>query len=277
MRKLGVALVSLFVASAVALGMSVGPVRAADVADPSYQIKLKLTPEAVNADGSPSDKFRANFTVLGRGGVERSRYFDTGDLFYSSRGWSVRIRNTEGGDSLDVTFKYRQAIVDNSLSKTSAQDALERARTNNFDASDDNYQPQVNASFNTATLDFSNKKSVPCLTAACAVPTGRDAQVLLSGLEPGKMLKATGAELSSLDLSDSPEVEQQTWRVDIGGIETDLEISTFAGQKWIEVSEEDSSRSDAIRKRDTLVSELSRARLLEPEDAFKTDVVLRAR
>ena len=72
----------------------------------------------------------------------------------------------------------------------------------------------------------------------------------------------------------SQTVNQQTWRVEIGGIKTDLEVATFGDQVWVEVSEEDTSRNDAIRKRETLIAELENAGLLVHADAFKTGEVL---
>lgn len=46
----------------------------------------------------------------------------------------------------DITYKYRLPLGDNSLSKSAVEEVRERARKQNFDASDTNYNAQVIAS-----------------------------------------------------------------------------------------------------------------------------------
>ena len=173
-----------------------------------------------------------------------------------------------------MTYKYRLPLEGNSVSSESVGAGLEEARKQNFDASDTNYAAQVNASYATSTLDFSTKKSAACVTAQCEIPSADKAVAIVKDLEPGKFAKATGTTLAASDLKMTQTVEQRTWRVEIGGVKTDLEIATFGGQVWAEISEEETSRKDAVRKRDTLVAELDRAGLLVHEDAFKTGNVI---
>lgn len=191
-----------------------------------------------------------------------------------NHGWTARLRHKDGAENYDITYKYRLPLGDNSLSKSTVEDGLERARKQNFEASDTNYDAQVNASAETSTLDFSNKKSAACVTSQCEIPSVDDAVAIVADLEPGKLKKATGTTLADVDLKMSRTVNQQTWRVEVGGIKTDLEVATFGDQVWVEVSEEDTSRNDAIRKRETLIAELENAGLLVHADAFKTGEVL---
>lgn len=250
------------------------PAVAAPVADPDYQVKLRLSEQAVDANGEPSAHFRQNFEVLSEGGTEESVYFDTADGFYSENGWSIRLRLKDGNSEYDLTYKYRQPLTYNSLSKEVVEDGLRDAKNKGFDSSDTNYEAQVNASYVSSSLDFSNKKSAVCVSAQCEIPSVDQAVPIVIDAEPGKMRKTTGRELSGSDLKMSQTVSQKSWRVEIGGIKTDLEVATFGGTTWVEISEEDTSRKDASRKRDTLVKELDRAGLLVKEDAFKTPVVL---
>ena len=97
---------------------------------------------------------------------------------------------------------------------------------------------------------------------------------IVAGEEPGKLTKATGTSLGHTDLRMSQTVEQKAWRVEVGGIKTDLEVSTFGGQRWVEISEEETSRKDAVRKRDELIAALKQSGLLLEQDAFKTSAVL---
>ncbi|WP_297589047.1 CYTH domain-containing protein [uncultured Corynebacterium sp.] len=247
---------------------------AAAVATPDYQVKLRLSDAAVDAQGAPSPQFRSYFDVLSESGSEQAVYFDTADGMLANHGWTARLRHKDGAENYDITYKYRLPLGDNSLSKSTVEDGLDRARKQNFDASDTNYDAQVNASFATSTLDFSNKKSAACVTSQCEIPSVDDAVAIVTDLEPGKLKKATGTTLAAADLKMSRTVNQQTWRVEVGGIKTDLEVAKFGNQVWVEISEEDTSRKDAIRKRETLIAELEKAGLLEHEDAFKTGAVL---
>lgn len=266
-RGLSAGLVAVLIAGA-------SPAVAASLADPTYQVKLRLAEKAVTNDGSPSDEFRKAFSVLRETGNEESVYFDTADSFYSKNGWSIRLRHKDGEDKMDITYKYRQPLYYNSLSKDVVEKGLIEARENNFDASDTNYRAQINASYNHSTLDFSNRKHVPCITAQCEIPAVEESIKLVAGKEPGKLQKASGTTIASKDLLMSPMVSQQTWAVEIDGIKTDLEVSTFADRVWVEISEDETSRKDAIRKRDQLISALREADLLLEVDAFKTASVL---
>lgn len=247
---------------------------AAPVADPGYQVKLRLSEQAVDSFGEPSAQFRESFRVLSEGAQEEAVYFDTADGFYSNNGWSIRLRHKEGASNYDLTYKYRQPLFYNSLSKDVVEDGLREARDKGFDSSDTNYDAQVNASYRSSSLDFSNKKTAACVTAQCEIPTADRAVPIVTGEEPGKMQKTTGRKLGSTDLKMSQTVSQKAWRVEIGGIKTDLEVARFGDTTWVEISEEETSRKDAARKREELIRELEQAGLLVKEDAFKTPVVL---
>lgn len=253
-----------------------GEASAAAVAKPDYQVKLLLKGNAVDAEGQPSQALTSLFELGEFEGAERSVYVDTPDRFYGSRGWSIRLRHKKGENSYDVTFKRRVELADNSLSKDSVDRALEEARDAGFDSSDDNYAAQINASYASTTLDFSNKKEAGCIDKQCSLPEGDRAVDIAAELEPGKLSKATGTSIAEVAPVTSTEVEQKTWRVTIDGIATDLEVSTFAGRHWVEISEEEDSRKDAADKRERLIQALDDAGLLEHRDAFKTAEVIAA-
>lgn len=242
--------------------------------DPGYQVKLKLAPAAISAQGTPSQDYLSNFSILSGPENEQVAYLDTDSHYYSKLGWSIRLRLKEGADAYDVTYKYRHPLADATLSKDSIDAGIAAAEKKNFDASDSNYEPQVNVSFHSATLDFSNKKLVDCAEYSCVFPAADVATTIAADLEPGKLRKASGTTLSTSPLDMSIVSEQHTWRTEIDGIKTDLEITQVGDEFWGEISEEDSSRKDARDKRERLIAALDNAGLLAHEDAFKTSFIL---
>lgn len=256
--------------------IAAAPAAAAPVATPDYQVKLLLSDAAVDSNGQPSRFLTSKFELGKYQGSEESVYIDTSDRFYGNQGWSIRLRHKEGAESYDVTFKKRAELGDNSLSQASVNRALEIARDNNFDSSDDNYDAQVNASYATSTLDFSNKKEAKCIDKDCTLPHGAAAIDIAADLEPGKLQKATNTTLPEIAAITSTTVKQETWRITIDGIKTDLEVSSFGGEHWVEISEEEDSRKDAANKRSQLMAALEGAGLLEHRDAFKTSAVFAA-
>lgn len=250
------------------------PAFAADIADPTYQIKLRISPEVLDAEGNPTQDFADKYELSDLKGTEQIAYLDTADNFYQNRGWSLRIRLKEKSREYDLTYKYRHPLAQNSLDKETVNDALEFANDNNFDESDTNYDAQVNTSFFTSTLDFSNKKSTNCQPFNCVFPSDELAATLIADKEPGKLTKASGTHIDPQSLEMSPVVEQRTWRIDVDGIDTDFEVTNINGDFWVEVSEEDSSRKDAARKKQELINSLTEDGILLKQDAFKTDYVL---
>ena len=172
-------------------------------------MKLLLKGDAVDAEGQPSQALTSRFELGEFEGTERSVYVDTPDHFYGSRGWSIRLRHKEGADSYDVTFKRRAELSDNSVSKDSVDRALEEARDAGFDSSDDNYAAQVNASYASTTLDFSNKKEARCIDKQCSLPEGDRAVDIAAELEPGKLSKATGTSIAEVVPVASTKVEHR--------------------------------------------------------------------
>ena len=69
-------------------------------------------------------------------------------------------------------------------------------------------------------------------------------------------------------------VTQNSWRVEIDGIKTDLEVTEIGGEFWVEISEEDGSRKDTIKKRAKLLNQLRADGFLMEEDAFKSQYIL---
>ncbi|HIW91530.1 MAG TPA: CYTH domain-containing protein [Candidatus Corynebacterium avicola] len=263
---------------------------AADVADvEGYQVKLRVDDVLVDSSGDLTsaalDLFNLSEEDAESGAeVERSLYVDTEDKDFDAAGWSLRLRHKEGEDAYDLTYKYRQDLADNTLSSDSVDQALTDAADANFDSSDDNYEAQVNASYSTSTLDFSNQKSTDCPDSSCDLEDDADsgkAVELLDDKLPGKFEKALGTTLEDADASASQVVTQRTWPVTVdtedGGIEADLEVTEMSGGYFVEVTAETEDREDAADVRDALEAALDEEGFLRQSDAFKTSLVLDGR
>jgi hypothetical protein len=283
-RTRGFALGAVVLAlSAAAVSTTVPEAQAADVADiAGYQVKLRLDDSLVDASGALTPAALDLFGLSdGQADdapeTEQSVYADTADGRFADAGWSVRLRHKEGEDSYDLTYKRRSDLADNSLSQSAVDAALADARDDNFDSSDDNYEAQVNASYNTSTLDFSTKKSADC-DDDCAVPDGDEAVDILDDKLPGKLEKATGTTLGDAGATASQVVTQRTWPVSVateaGKVSADLEVTAMSGGYFVELTAETGDRQDAASTREALTSATDEAGVLRHGDAFKTGLIL---
>ncbi|MGO1380291.1 hypothetical protein ACT3TD_05505 [Corynebacterium sp. AOP36-E1-14] len=247
-----------------------------------YQVKLRLDDGILDSSGELTGDAADYFGLSGEnasgGSVEQSVYVDTPGTDFADKGWSLRLRHKAGADGYDLTYKYRAPLDDNSLSAQSVDDALAAAKDNNFDSSDSNYSPQVNASYTTSTLDFSNKKSADCLTDDCAIPSSDDVVGLLDDKLPGKFTTATGTDLAGSDATASQVVTQRSWNVSVptedGTVDADLEVTAMSGGYFVEITSETDEREEAVDIRDSLTSALDDRGILRHGDAFKTGLIL---
>lgn len=256
--------------------VNVGGASAASAEGPltsDYQVKLLVSDEANAAPGEFTEEFAERYGVSAPRGSESAVYLDTADHFYLDRGWSIRVRYREGKDHLDVTYKKRYPLRDVDLEETDIAAAEDRARADKLLGNED-FSAQVNVSYQSATLDLSAKKKVPCPQSGCAVPEGEDAALLAAQLEPQAMRSDVGTPLADQGVIASSPVRQRTYRANIAGIKTDIESSRIGGRDWVEVSEKETNRGDALQKRKKLLKELSSQGYLEPADAFKTPLIV---
>lgn len=247
------------------------PAFAADVATPSYQIKLRVSPAAVDANGNPTAAAQQALGIGAQGTPDDELYADTSDRFYGNHNWTMRVQLPQGSTTCKLTYKYRVPLADNTLSKATVDDGLNDARDQGFNSSDTNYKAQVNASAHTSTLDFSNKKTMSCPNG---LPQGQAAVDALAAQEPGKITKQTGTTISQQPVGASAPVTERNWAANVGGVNSELQVTKIGGQYYVEVSDEDGSRTDAIDKRDRMTNALKSADLYMHSDAFKTNYVL---
>lgn len=254
---------------------------AAEVAKPEgYQVKLRLEDSVLDGSGNLTAEAANFFAIPDAAGkaeapeTEQSVYVDSSDSALGSKGWTARLRHKSGDDEYDLTYKYRQDLSDNTLSEDSIDEALEKAKDADFDSSDDNYEPQVNASYSTSTLDFSNKKSAECEADDCAIPAPAKAVELLDDELPGKLEEQTGGTLADAGATASQVVTQRTWPVTVDGTEAELEVTAMSGGYFVEITGEFDKRGDAADSRSALIETLDSEGILRHGDAFKTQLVL---
>lgn len=265
-----------------ALTLGIAPVAtAAGVAEPEgYQVKLRLDDSVLDGSGNLTTDAASYFGIPEAAGnaeapdTEQSVYVDSGDSALGSKGWTARLRHKAGESEYDLTYKYRQDLPDNTLSKESIDEALAKAKDADFDSSDDNYEPQINASYATSTLDFSNKKTADCASDDCAIPSGAKAVELLDDKLPGKLEEQTGGTLADAGATASQVVTQRTWPVTVDGTKADLEVTAMSGGFFVEITAELEGRGDAVDARDDLIEALDGEAILRHSDAFKTQLVL---
>lgn len=242
--------ISALVASATIAGLAAAPAPAT----PTYQVKLRLAPSAVTATGEPT---AATKDLLGVQGEPKEEQFAYAVL--PKNGWSVRIRHKDGEGKFDLTYKHRTPMTG------SEEDALAQAAKEGFGAEETDYEAQVNTSYRSSTLDFSNKKSKDC--DPCRIPAERDSLKILADKAPGKFEKS-GATLEGASMSKT--ATQRTWSAD----GADLEVTGIGGGYYVEVTAETDDRSESGTIRQELIQKLDRASLLMHEDAFKTSHVI---
>lgn len=275
------ALVSMFLI--VGTLMQPSPAVAADAATAeNYQVKLRVDDSVLDANGNLTVKAAKLFGIPGAAGspgapqVEQAVYVDTPDSRFAHDGWSVRFRHKEGKDKFDLTYKYRLQLRGNTLSEQSVDEALSSAKESGFDSADTNYDPQVDASYLTSTLDFSNKKSANCDTnTKCAFPAPDKIVDILDDKLPGKFTKQTRTTLKDAGAVVSQAITQRSWPVTVDEkTPADLEVTHMSGGWFVELTAETSKRADAEDMRATLTSDLEVHGILRHGDAFKTQLVL---
>ncbi|WP_236589130.1 hypothetical protein [Corynebacterium glucuronolyticum] len=251
---------------------------AAEVADPDYQIKLRLDSSVVDSDGGVTESAREQLQAGTLQKVEAVAYVDTPDRALAAHGWTVRVKRSQEENSCELTFKKRfplSASGEQALAKESVNQVLRLARERNFDSSDKNYDAQINTSFYTSTVDFSNKKETSC---SLPFPTEKEALQKVNELLPGKLEKELGGEEAAShilrNLAMSNVVIQRTWPIEVAGYTSDLEVTEMNNSYFVELSEKDSSRKDAVEKREKIINRLQQLELLREQDAFKTSMVL---
>ncbi len=124
---------------------------------PNYELKVFLDPAVVlDQDKQLISSVNSYFNITS---VEKLavQFMDTDDLDMNNEGWAVRIRKKQAhtDSQFELVYKKRYPIVNGDIDA-----ALMTAANEGFQASDTNYEAQVDWGYQKQTLSFSNKKII---------------------------------------------------------------------------------------------------------------------
>lgn len=246
----------------------------APVATPNFEVKLSLL-DAALVSGAPGAGL-VSALALAPSAAERSyAYFDTDGRDLDGAGWAVRLRHKAGKD-LQLTYKKRYE-VGGSLAA-----ALARARDEGFDASDTNYEAQVDWSYGRQTLSFANeKKEPPAGLAGTALPDAGAGLALLADRIPGKLEDwgSKGWGKDTLRAAREP-VTARVWDGTWEGVEASVEVlpvRTADGsgtELFTEFSFKVDDEATAASLRDKAIKQMDAAGWLDKDGDLKTSLVL---
>lgn len=273
------------VATAVALSAAWAlPAHAAGNADPSFQVKLLIDPtKALSASGVPLSATNSAFDLDGASGVEAAEYLDSSSLQLEDLGWSVRVRHDDDDDKVKETYKKRYDIAGDGTSQSALDDALDQANDDSFDADEDDYDAQVDLSYNKATLDFSDdKKADADGLGSGELPSASDARDDVVNDLPGKMADLNSKNWAKDILSDAHiygPVVQTDYPGTIAGHDVELQVTPMKGAPgtsgyWAEISADADTLDQAIDLRSDIENVLNAKGWLLPVNAFKTEQIL---
>ncbi|MFB5762876.1 hypothetical protein [Paenibacillus medicaginis] len=260
-------------------GTGAHSVYAAANAVPSYEVKFIAKPEAVLTSGGQVQE-----EVIETLGLDASpqaigvAYYDTDLLELNEQGWDVRFRKKEDKNNYELTYKKRYPIINGDIDA-----ALSLANKEGFDASDDNYEAEIDWGYGKQTLSFSNTKKVSTNTAGTHLPSEQESLELLLDKPPGKLEKWSSKGWGEEKLSQSRVHGPLTFYRYEGnweGQELTLEVwpirnSQGTGtENLIEASFKTDDQEIATQLRSKLMNTLAENGWLLPVDGLKTQLIL---
>ena len=198
---------------------------------PDFEIKVLLQPDlALDADNRVLPEVLSVIGGADPTPVKMSvQFLDTDDQTLYVAGWSPRIRLIQGKDKFELTYKKRYTVLEHGR-PDHIDAALTAANVDGFDASDTNYEAQLEWSLAKMTLSISREKKVPATGfEGVELPGGKLAREMLFSEAPGKF--------------KTPRGKDKDWGVKTlkdarvyGPILADRYVGTFGGRKaYIEV------------------------------------------
>ncbi|RFB35451.1 hypothetical protein [Brevibacillus sp. VP] len=255
-------------------------VQAAGNLEPDYEVKLlldsnqvlssdhKLLPEVLKAFNMPDSAIKMNVQFL-----------DTDDQDLNQEGWISRIRKLDSKEHLEVTYKKRYPIENNNIDA-----ALTQANKDGFDATDTNYEAQVEWGYKQKTLSISRKKKVKQSGyQGTDLPSHADSIKLVTANIPGKLDKWLYAGWGKEKLGQAriygPVLAERytgTWN----GLKIDVEIwpiksaSGNSVEYIVEASFKTTKSREATEGQKELMAFLEAKGWFLPKDSLKTALIL---
>jgi hypothetical protein len=252
---------------------------AAANAVPAYEVKFLAKPELVlNTDGTPRSEV---IQTLGLSSTARNisaEYFDTNALNLDQQGWNVRFRKKDDKNNYELTYKKRYPVINGDVNA-----ALTLANQEGFDASDDNYEAEIDWGYGKQTLSFSNTKKVDTKATGVQLPSQQEALSMLLDKLPGKLKNWSSSNWGKQQLTASRAygpVTFQRYEGTWNGQELTLEvwpIRNAAGtgvENIVEISFKTTDTAAVSGLRTQLMQVLENKNWLIPADGLKTQLIL---
>ncbi|WP_433922365.1 CYTH domain-containing protein [Paenibacillus taichungensis] len=252
---------------------------AAANAVPAYEVKFLAKPELVlNTDGTPRSEV---IQTLGLNSTARNisaEYFDTNALNLNQAGWDVRFRKKDDKNNYELTYKKRYPVINGDVNA-----ALTLANHEGFDASDDNYEAEIDWGYGKQTLSFSNTKKVDTNATGVQLPSQQEALSMLLDKLPGKLKNWSASNWGKQQLTASRAygpVTFQRYEGTWNGQELTLEvwpIRNAAGtgvENIVEISFKTADSTAVSGLRTQLMQVLENKNWLIPADGLKTQLIL---
>jgi len=252
---------------------------AAANAVPAYEVKFLAKPELIlNTDGTPRSEV---IQTLGLSSTARNisaEYFDTNALNLNQAGWDVRFRKKDDKNNYELTYKKRYPVINGDVNA-----ALTLANQEGFDASDDNYEAEVDWGYGKQTLSFSNTKKVDTKATGVQLPSQQEALSMLLDKLPGKLKNWSSSNWGKQQLTASRAygpVTFQRYEGTWNGQELTLEvwpIRNAAGtglENIVEISFKTADSTAVSGLRTQLMQVLENKNWLIPADGLKTQLIL---
>lgn len=252
---------------------------AAANAVPAYEVKFLAKPELVlNTDGTPRSEV---IQTLGLNSTARNisaEYFDTNALNLNQAGWDVRFRKKDDKNNYELTYKKRYPVINGDVNA-----ALTLANQEGFNASDDNYEAEIDWGYGKQTLSFSNTKKMDTNATGVQLPSQQEALSMLLDKLPGKLKNWSSSNWGKQQLTASRAygpVTFQRYEGTWNGQELTLEvwpIRNAAGtgvENIVEISFKTADSTAVSGLRTQLMQVLANKNWLIPADGLKTQLIL---
>ncbi|MDN4602482.1 CYTH domain-containing protein [Paenibacillus sp. F6_3S_P_1C] len=252
---------------------------AAANAVPAYEVKFLAKPELVlNTDGTPRSEVIQTLGLSSTAKNISAEYFDTNALNLDQQGWNVRFRKKDDKNNYELTYKKRYPVINGDVNA-----ALTLANQEGFDASDDNYEAEIDWGYGKQTLSFSNTKKVDTTATGVQLPSQQEALNMLLDKLPGKLKNWSSSNWGKQQLTQSRAygpVTFQRYEGTWNGQELTLEvwpIRNAAGtgvENIVEISFKTTDTSAVSGLRTQLMQVLQNKNWLIPADGLKTQLIL---
>ncbi len=245
---------------------------------PTYEVKFVLDQDVLNASGAPGSALTSAFALPSKPQKIAVEYFDTNSKNLNDEGWNVRLRKKEDKTKYEITYKKRYNVVNGDIDA-----ALTKANQEGFDASDTNYEAEVDWGYGKQTLSLSNDKDSKTSDTSATLPSASKALELVLDKLPGKLENWKTSKWGKTQLQNSRSygpVLASKYEGSWNGLDIDVEVwpirsaSGSGTEPVIEISFKADSYNEAASNRQQLMTTLQNQGWLVPQDSLKTQLVL---